>query len=140
MPVRSDPARATAKWVSGMQGATEAMKAGVAAVQDAPGARAAAAADKWLMNTTNSKDKFIRRVRAVTKEDWQRAMNDYGIGRVGTGAAAKKDKMQAFLTDFLPYLKEGADQVARMPKVTLSDSGARMLAMMEHNAKYQRKG
>ena len=140
MPVRSDPATAKSRWVSGMQGATEAMKRGVAAVTVSPGQKAAAAADKWLQKTTAARDKFARRVGAVSLDQWQTAMNNYGISRVGTGATQKSDKFESFMTDFLPYLKTGVAKVEAMPKNTLSDSGARMLAMMEHNAAYVRKG
>lgn len=140
MPVRSDPATAATRWKNGMQGATEAMKRGVMSVTVSPGQKAAQAADKWLQKTTQARDKFARRVGAVTLDQWQTAMNNYGISRVGTGATQKVQKFQDFMTDFLPYLQRGVQQVEQMPKVTLADSGARMLAMMEHNAGYVRGG
>jgi hypothetical protein len=140
MPVRSDPATATSRWVTGMTGSTAAMQRGVNAVTVAPGERAAAAADKWLAKVTQSKDKFARRVRSVSLQQWQQSMNDYGISRVAQGASQKKGKMQDFMTEYLPYLQEGVNKVERMPKNTLQDSIQRMITMVEHNAGFQRKG
>lgn len=139
MPVRSDPETATARWVQGMQGSGDAMKRGVMAVTESPGVKAARAADKWLMKTTAAKDKFARRVGALQLGDWQTAMTSYGISRAGQGAAQKKTKMTAFLQDYLPYLRTGVDKIHQMPKVTLQDSIARAVAMIEHNAAYVRK-
>lgn len=140
MPVRADPQAATTKWVSGMQGSTEAMKRGVAAVTVAPGVKAAQAADKWLQRTTASRDKYARRVQSVTLADWQNAMNTYGIGRVGQGASQKRGKYEEFITEFIPHLQAGVRAIDAMPKVTLSDSIARAVAMIEHNAQFVRKG
>lgn len=140
MPVRADAQSATQKWVTNLSGSTQAMTRGVNAVTVAPGAKAAAAADKWLMKVTASRDKFARRVGSVSLQDWQNAMTSYGINRVGQGAQAKQGKMQSFMTDYLPYLQLGVNKIDAMPKNTLSDGIARAVAMIEHNAAYQRKG
>lgn len=140
MPVRSDPQTATDRWVSGMQNATTAMQRGVAAVTISPGVKAAQAADKWLTKVTQARDKFARRVGALQLGDWQTAMTSYGIGRVGQGAAAKKGKMLSFQQDFLPYLQQGVTKIDSMPKNTLEDGIARAVAMIQHNAAFQRKG
>ena len=140
MPVRSDPTAARERWVSGMQGATQAMTRGVNGTTVAPGQKAAAAADKWLQRTTNARDKYARRVGSVTLEQWQQAMLKYGIGRVGQGASQKAPKFEAFMVDFLPFLKTGVAKIDAMPKVTLGDSVARAVAMIEYNAGYVRKG
>lgn len=138
MPVRSDPQTATAKWVQNLSNSTSAMQRGVNALTVSPGASAAAAADKWLQKVTQAKDKFARRVGAVTLGDWQAAMNNYGISRVAQGATAKQGKMQNFLADFLPHLQQGVAQIDRMPKVTLEDGINRAVAMIRHNASFKR--
>lgn len=138
MPVRSDPATATSRWVNGMANAGPAAQRGVAAVTVSPGQSAAAAADKWLAKVTQSKDKFARRVGSVTLSQWQNAMNTYGISRMATGAQQKQSKMQSFMTEFLPFLKSGVDQVHSMPRMTLEDSINRAAAMIRHNAGFQR--
>lgn len=138
MPVRVDAATATQRWQQGMANAGPAMQRGVAALQTSPGQSAAAAADKWLMKVTAAKDKFARRAGSVTLQQWQAAMNNYGIARVATGAQQKSGKMQSFMSDFLPYLKQGVDQIHSMPRNTLEDGINRAVAMIQHNAKYQR--
>lgn len=138
MPVRSDAATATQRWVSGMSNSSDAMRRGVGMVTVSPGASAAAAADKWLNNTMNSKDKFIRRTQAVTLGQWQNAMTSYGISRAGTGAQQKSNKMQEFMTEFLPHLKAGVEQIHQMPRTTLDDGINRAVAMIRHNATFQR--
>lgn len=138
MPVRSDPATATSRWVQGMSNATQAATRGVQSVTVSPGQSAAAAADKWLAKVTQARDKFARRVGAVTLGQWQNAMTSYGISRMGTGAQQKQGKFQSFMTEFLPHLKAGVDQVHAMPKMTLEDSINRASAMIRHNAAFQR--
>jgi hypothetical protein len=138
VPVRSDAATATTRWVNGMSNSGDAMKRGVSALTVSPGQSAAQAADKWLAKVTQSKDKFARRVGAVSLSQWQNAMNSYGINRVAQGAQAKQGKMQSFMGEFLPYLKTGVDQINAMPKTTLEDGINRAVAMIRHNAGFQR--
>lgn len=140
MPIKSDPAAATAKWVTNLSNSTQAMTRGVQAVTVSPGAQAAAAADKWLMKTQAAKDKFQRRVGSVTLSDWQNAMTQYGISRVAQGANAKQGKMQSFMAEYLPYLANGVAQVDRMPRTTLEDGINRAVAMIRHNAGFKRSG
>lgn len=140
MPVRSDPDTATSRWVSGMQNSTQAMTRGVQAVTVSPGLKASQAADKWVNNTVNSRDKFVRRTAAVQLGDWQNSMTKYGISRVAQGAQQKQSKFQSFMSDYLPYLQQGVSKIEAMPKNNLADSIARAVAMIEHNAGYQRKG
>lgn len=138
MPVRSDPATATKKWVAGMGNATDAATRGVNAVTTAPGQLAAQAADKWLNKTMAAKDKFARRVGAVSLSQWQNAMTSYGISRMAQGAQQKQGKMQSFMAEYLPFLQTGVQQVHSMPKNTLEDGIARAVAMIRHNAGFQR--
>jgi hypothetical protein len=138
MPVRSDAATATSRWVNGMSNSSDAAKRGVAAVNVSPGLSASQAADKWLAKVTQSKDKFARRTAAVTLQQWQASMNNYGIQRMASGAQQKQQKFTSFMQEYLPYLKSGVEQIQQMPKNTLDDSINRMVAMVRHNAQFQR--
>lgn len=138
MPVRSDAATATQRWVTGMSNSNAAATRGVQSLTVSPGQSAAAAADKWLAKVTAARDKFARRVGSVTLSQWQQAMTSYGIARMGTGAQQKQAKFTGFMQEFLPYLKAGVDQVHTMPRMTLEDSVARAAAMIRHNAGFQR--
>lgn len=138
MPVRSNPAAATAKWVSNLSAAADRMTQGAQAVTKAPGQAAAAAADKWLQRVTQSKAKFAANVSAVSLQDWQNAYVNIGVPRVAQGAQAKQAKMQNFMTQFLPYLQRGVSTIDQMPSTTLEDGIARATAMIRYNSKFKK--
>lgn len=138
MPVRATSASATAKWLSGMQGASDRMKSGAMAVQTAPGVKAAQAADKWLAKVTQAKAKYAANVSAVSLQSWQNSYVNIGIPRVAQGAQQKQDKVQAFHDQFLPYLAAGLQTIDKMPSTTLEDGIARATAMIRYNSKFQR--
>lgn len=130
-----DPAAVTAKWVSAMQGSSQAIKDGVNAVTVAPGQAAARQVNAYVSGVANSQDKWKRNVAAVSLQDWQTAMNDKGAARVGTGAAAASGKMQNAMAQLLPAI----DQiVANLP--ARGDLGAninRAVAFMQGMSKVQ---
>lgn len=138
MPVRVTPEQATQKWLTNIGSATDRMKQGALGVQKAPGAAAAAAADKWLQRVQQSKDKFRTNVGRVSLQQWQDAYINVGIPRVSQGAQAKQAKYSQAMADFLPYLSQGVAKIDAMPNVTLQDSIARATAMIQHNAAYRR--
>lgn len=138
MPVRADATMATQKWLTNIGSATARMEAGANAVTVSPGAKAAAAADKWLAKVTQSKDKYKNNVGRVTLDQWKTAYIKVGIPRVSQGAQAKQQKYTDAMAAFLPYLAQGVARIDQMPKLTLSDSIARAVAMINHNAAYVR--
>lgn len=138
MPVKSNSADATAKWLANLSAASGRMQSGAMAVNKAPGLAAAAAADKWLAKVTASKAKFAARVGSVSLQDWQNSYVNVGIPRVAQGAQAKQGKVQAFFDEFLPYLQRGMATIDNMPSVTLEDGIARASAMIRYNAKFKR--
>lgn len=138
MPVRVDATQATQKWLTNIGSATDRMKSGALSVQKAPGAAAAAAADKWLARVQQAKQKFATNVGRVSLQDWQNAYINVGIPRVSQGAQAKQAKYQQAMADFLPYLSAGVAKIDAMPSVTLQDSINRATAMIQHNAAYKR--
>lgn len=138
MPVRATSASATAKWLSGMQGASDRMKSGALSVQTAPGVKAAAAADKWLAKVTQAKAKYAANVSAVSLQSWQNSYVNIGIPRVAQGAQQKQDKVTAFMDQFLPYLQNGLATIDKMPSTTIEDGIARATAMIRYNAKFAR--
>lgn len=139
MPVRATPEQAVSKWLNGLQGATQRMTDGANAVQVAPGVKAAAAADKWLLRVQAAKPKFINNVRRVSLQDWQRSYINIGVPRVAQGAQAKQDKVLAFHQEFLPFLAAGAAKIDAMPSATLEDGINRAIAQIRYNATFTRK-
>lgn len=138
MPVKADAQQATTKWLQNIGTATDRMKAGAMAVTVAPGQKAAAAADKWLLRVQQAQAKYKNNVGRVSLQDWQNAYIQVGIPRVSQGAQAKQAKYTAAMADFLPYLAQGVAKIDAMPKTTLQDSIARAVAMINHNAAYVR--
>ena len=131
---------ATAKWVTNLSGSTAHITAGVNAVAVAPGVAAAASMQLWLQRIQQSAQKWAKNVGAVSLQDWQRAMTEYGIPRIAQGAQAKQGKYTKFATDFFPYLQQGMDKVNAMPKGDINASIARATAMIMHNNNYKKVG
>lgn len=129
-----------AKWLRNIQNATAEMQAGVARVSVAPGQAAASKRQKWinaLMDTT-VQDKWARNVASVSLQQWQAAMNDYGINRVAQGAQAKAAKFEAAMNSLLPFIDRLQAQVRAMPDDTPAAREQRALAMMRGMRAYQR--
>ena len=126
------------KWARNLGAATEDIKNGVNGVTVSPGVLAARNADAWLQNTIASKDKWVSRVGAVDVNDWKDKMINVGIPRVASGASANKPKMEAFLTDFLPFLDRVTATTKAMPNTTLDDRINRMVSQVRGVSAYKR--
>ena len=135
---RVTPEQGAILWRDRLSAATDRITMGVNRVTTAPGVLAARNADLWLQRVTAAKDKWARRVSAVSLADWQNAMNNVGVQRVATGAAAHVGKMQSFLTEFLPYVDRIAAQVHALPKGGIEQSVARAAAQIRGNAAFKR--
>lgn len=138
--VRVTPEQATAKWTSRLQAATTEMTQGVARVQQAPGAAAAAKFDKWMQGIQQNAEKWRRNVNAVTLQQWQQSMTSIGIPRVGEGAAKKAGKYTAFAQDFYPFLQQQMVKVNAMPDNTFEARLQKAQAMAIALHAYKRGG
>ena len=127
------------KWATRLSAATQEITAGVNAVTQAPGAKAAARVDVWLANLQRSRDKWVRNVGSVTLAQWQTAMIQKGIPRVSSGATAAVPKMTAFMTQWLAHLQAGKAQIDAMTVTDLGSAAAKMVAQMNYNATFIRK-
>lgn len=134
-----DPQKATAKWVANLSASTPSITAGVNDVTEAPGAAAARQVQTWLARIQASAGKWQKNVAAVTLQEWQKAMLDYGVPRIAQGAQAKQAKYTAFAQSFFPYLAQGQAKVKAMPKMNLNDGIQRAVTMIQHNAAYRGK-
>jgi hypothetical protein len=111
---------------------------GANSVTVAPGVKAAAAADKWLLRVQNAKPKFINNVKRVSLEDWKASYINIGVPRVSQGAQAKQNKVLAFHQEFIPFLQRGAAKIDAMPSATLADGINRAVAQIQYNATFKR--
>lgn len=142
MPVQQDPRAVADRWVSRLSGSTDRIRQGVQAVTTSPTQQAAAAVATWQARLAQPETaaKFQRNLQRITLADWQSAMINKGLPRIPTGAAAARDKMTQFFTQFLPYEHNVAQQVHQMPKTTLEDRIQRAVAMIRGNASFRRTG
>lgn len=136
---RVTPEAAAQKWSTRLQNATPDITAGVNRVTEAPGVAAARQKQLWVSRVTQSADKWARRVSAVSLPDWQRSMIDKGVPRIAGGATAAVPKVTAFMQEFLPWVDQGVQQIANMPKGGVEQGIARAAAMIRHNAGFVRK-
>lgn len=127
------------RWANNLGGSTDKIKAGVAAVQTAPTAAAAQQSAAYLAGVQQavSSGKWAAALNSVSLSDWQNAMTTKGINRIATGATAAIPKMQAFMTQFLPYEANGVQQLSNMPRGGLENNINRAVAMMRYNAAFK---
>lgn len=123
-----------AKWVQRASAATDAYKAGVQSVTQAPGAKAAAQADVWAANVAASKAKYRQNVGAVTLAAWQERAETKGATNYPTGIQAGAQAQAAFMADFLPKVQQIAANLP--PRGTLEQNIARMTAQVRATAQY----
>lgn len=133
------PQQVAKNWQNGMANSTEKLKAGVMAVTEAPTAKAAQAVDRQVAGVQRAaaSGKTAAALNRVTLPEWQNAMINKGAARVAAGAAAAVGKMQAFMSEFLPYLQQGVQQLSAMPRGDLEQNIARANFMMRYNAGFR---
>jgi hypothetical protein len=133
-----DPQAIANNWASRLGQSTQKITDGVNAVTVAPGQAAARQKAVWQQNTANAADKWAARTSQVSLGDWQAAMTQKGVQRVGAGATAAVPKMAAFMTQLLPYVEQTR---ASLPaRGNLDQNIARMVAFTQGMAKFQRRG
>lgn len=136
MPVRVDPTTAAARWQSGMAGAGQKYSEGIARVQTAPGAKAAAAVDKWQQGVLDNRNKFVRNSQAVSLGEWQNQAQTKGAPRLASGAQAAQPKYEAKIAPVLSYMGQVLAQVDNMPTTTLDQRIAKSVAFQTQMARY----
>ena len=124
------PQQITQKWVTNFGNAGTAMQQGVQAVNQAPGAKAAAAVQLWISRLQQSQTKWQNRVGAVTLPEWQNAMITLGIPRAQQGVQEKQNKYLNFITQYMQFLQGALPAIQAMPKGTLAQGIARSTAMI----------
>lgn len=139
MAIRGNPQQAAQKWADRLSGATQQIQEGIARVSEAPGRKAAAQKQAWLNNVQAKADKWERNVSRVSLEDWRSAATA-GVTRVAQGAQQKKGKMEAFQTEFFPFLERVQNRVNAMPRGSLEQNLARMVANAREISNFKRGG
>lgn len=129
----------TQKWLTNMGRASEAYKQGIQAVTESPTAKAAQAQDRWLMGVQRAMEtgRFANSLNRISLPQWQAAAINKGAARLATGAAAAQDKMTAAMTQLLPYIQQGVQQLP--PRGDLQANIARSVQMQTYMAQYKNR-
>lgn len=138
--VRKTPQEATSKWVEKLGAAGPEMEAGVRRVTEAPGQAAVAQAAKWKQRLAESEPKWKANTGKVGLAEWQNSMITIGVPRVASGAQQKQGKVQAFNSEFYPFLDQVLQKVNAMPTTTPGQRVAKMVATVEAIKGFKRTG
>lgn len=136
--VRKTPQEATEKWVTRLGQAGPEIEAGVKRVQTAPGQQAAAQVQKYLAGVQEKVNKWRTNVARVSLQEWQDHMLKLGVPRVAQGAQEKRGKMEAFQSEFFPFLDRVMAEAARMPTTTKAARIQKMVAVVTKIGEFQR--
>src|SRR5579884_2416018 len=123
----------TQKWLQNLSSSTQAIQDGVNAVTVAPTQKAAEQSALYLQNVMAAvqSGKYQQKLQAVTLDQWRQAFLQKGLPRVATGAQAAQNKMQSFMTKWLPVMQAASDQVKAMPKGTTDAALARIRVVLD---------
>lgn len=135
------PSQAREKHARRLKGATEDIRRGVAQVNQAPGALAAAKVDKMRQKLIEAIDsgKWETGVKRVSLEEWKSKMVEKGIPRIAAGIDDAAPKVEAFYDQLFTYQDRIAGEVNRLPDLTLEDSINRMTTWVRRMAEFKRK-
>jgi len=136
------PQQVAEKWKRRAQAAVPDYQAGIEAVTTSPTAKAADKIDKMRANFLAALDSgyLETQLRAVGLEEWKRKTVLKGVRNMAAGIEAGTDKMQAFMTEFLPFLDTIKTELDRMPDATLEDSINRMVHQIRRAAEFRTRG
>jgi len=123
-----------------LSAAVEDIRQGVMAVTVSPTAKAAEKADKMRAGIIAAIDsgKWQRGLKRVSLEEWKDKMINKGVDRIPAGIEAAAAKVEAFASEFLPYVEKGQAEIAKMPDVTLQDSINRVTKWINYISKFKR--
>lgn len=135
------PQEVAQKWAQRSQAAASDYTAGVQRVTTSPTDAAANAHATWIARLQDpaTVEKYQRKLRAVSLEQWKQAATQYGASRYSQGVAAKESKFEAAMVPLLQYIDNARAQVHRMPNATFEDRLQRSRAMqtLMHNYRGQ---
>lgn len=135
------PQAVAEKWAKNLGGSIESIRQGVNAVTESPTHRAARNVAAYLANIQQAvaDGTFEAALMAVDVGTWKRLMLEKGVNRIASGATSATPKMQAFMSEFLPFVDEGVRSLESMPRGGLEQNINRAIAMMRHNAGFKRR-
>lgn len=111
------------KWRRNMAQAGEAVKAGVNAMSETPGVKAAAQKDKYARRVAESVNDgtYERGQLSYTISDYKDAVVKKGVSNMLTGAANLSNRAQRSMQEQLNYANQVSEMVNGMPTGTLEE-------------------
>ncbi len=136
-----DPNAVAQKWANRLGAATADIQKGVQAVQQSPTAAAAQRQDAYVAGVQRAaaNGKWARGLNRVSLQQWQQAMIQKGLQRVGPGSQAAIPKMAAFMSQFGPYLDQLKQALSTMPRGDINANKARAAFAIDFLSKFQRQ-
>ena len=135
------PAQIAQKWARDLAASTETIRTGVEAVTESPTSKAAARSDAYLRGVQQAvaDGKGQNGLNRVSLQHWKDDMLTKGLPRIASGASQAEPKFQAFMAEFMPHIEQGLRQLQSMPRGDLNQNIQRMVAMVQHNARFHRR-
>lgn len=112
-----DPSAVAQRWATGLRAAGPKYAASIMAMTVNPMAKAAANPDKYLagVQAAVANGKWQNGLLAVSFSDWKQQTASTGATALAAGATKAIPKVQAFMTQFLPYAAQVSARVQSMP-------------------------
>lgn len=141
---RLTPAEYAEKWARRLKGSTEDIRRGIDRVAEAPGEAAARAQDVMLQKVTASINDgtWAAQVRGVSKEEWQKAAKEKGIGRIAQGVDSAAPRQGAMAERLLAAVDASVAEANRTKRGSIEDNITRMTTFVRgmHARKLRRPG
>jgi len=127
------------KWQRRAEASASDYQKGIERVSESPMEKAVAKKDKFKANLMKSIDegKWEKGLKAVSLSDWKQAVASKGVPNYATGIRASTNKMEAFMSELIPFQEGLQAEIARMPDITLSDSIARATKWIEGMSRFK---
>lgn len=124
-----DAAKLASKWSQRVGSAGQNYVDGTAAVQEAPGVKAAAAAQTAVQRYTQAiqSGQWAQAVASVPLSSWQ-ASTRAAMSSYTAGSSKGQPKLQRYFQVAAPIIAQNKAQVRAMPNATDADREARMMA------------
>lgn len=122
------------KWGRRLNAAGPDITSGVKSVQTAPGASAAAQKSLWLQKVTAAADLWAKQVGSVSLTDWQNAMINKGVGRIGAGVTAAQGTKSQVITNLLSAVDAASAAARSTPRGSLEQNIQRAVTFMQQMA------
>jgi len=125
------------KWARRTKGSTEDYRKGIENVTVAPGAKAAASADRMLAGITEAitSGKWGKQVSAVSLEDWKNSAAGKGVQRIAAGVDAAAPKQVEMAQKLLAAVDRAVADANKTQRGTLEDNITRATTFMRSMAK-----